>query len=67
MVDEWPRRAVVFTCCIVIVMTFGALLYGLFRSEVDNDKIFAILEHGFPMVLIAMLGLVKTNRGGSDG
>lgn len=52
--DDFTRRAIVFTFCMVMVAVFGTLLFGLFDAKVNNDEIFKMMTHAFDMVLVSL-------------
>lgn len=54
--DEFERRAIVVTFCLVILMVFGTLLVGLFNASVDNDEIFKMMTHAFDMIMVGLTG-----------
>lgn len=52
------RRAIVLTFCVIMVMSFGVLLYGLFDPRVNNDRIFGIVGEDLRLALVALTGFV---------
>ena len=54
--DAWAQRAIIFTFCVIMVIVFGTMCYGLFDTHVNNDEIFKMIGHAFDMVLVALTG-----------
>ena len=49
---------VTITLCIVIVGMVGALLVGLYDSQIDNSKIFEAITPAFQTIIGGFIGLI---------
>lgn len=55
---EWIFKLTVTTLSAVVFAVVVVLLFGLFTSDVDNDKIFDIIGPAFSTVIGAFVGLL---------
>lgn len=67
MKPDFERQAIVATFCVIMVMSFGVLLYGLFDAKVNNDKIFAIVGEDLRLALVALTGFVGGSAAAKRG
>ncbi len=51
--------------CFVMVMTFSALLYGLFDAKVNNEQIFTIVESWGDKIVSALTVILGAKAMGS--
>jgi uncharacterized membrane protein YraQ (UPF0718 family) len=54
----WIFKITVSTLSAVVFAVVVVLLFGLFQSDVDNDKIFDIIGPAFSTVIGAFVGLL---------
>lgn len=54
----WVLKVSVGTLALICFATVSTLLYGLFVSDVNNDKIFELLGPAFNTVVGAFVGLL---------
>lgn len=64
--DTLTKSAIVITFCLIMVIVFGTLCYGLFDSKVDNAEIFKMIGHAFDMVLVALTGYLGGRASKTD-
>jgi hypothetical protein len=57
---------VTITLCIVIVGMVGALLVGLFDSQIDNSKIFEAITPAFQTIIGGFIGLITGIKIGQE-
>lgn len=56
-------KVVVCTMAAIAVMSFGALLFGLYRAEVDNKEALAIIGPAL-IAIISSFGTILGSTGG---
>jgi len=54
------------TLCVVVVSMVGAMLVGLFDSNINNDKIFEAITPAFQTIVGGFIGLITGIKIGSD-
>jgi hypothetical protein len=57
---------VTITLCIVIIGMVGALLAGLFDTQVDNSKIFEAITPAFQTIIGGFIGLITGIKIGQE-
>jgi len=50
--------SVTLTLCIVVISMVGAMLIGLFDSNINNDKIFEAITPAFQTIIGGFIGLI---------
>lgn len=63
--DDFARAAIIITLCVVVVIVFGTLCFGLFDPRVSNDDIFKMLGHAFDMTIVALTGYLGGRASGA--
>ena len=66
----WILTITVVTLCSICLSTVFVLLYGLFMTDIANEKIFEIIGPAFNTVVGAFVGLLgglSLNRRSSQG
>jgi hypothetical protein len=58
--------AIVLLFCFVLVMTFGALLYGLYDPRVDNNEIFKVIASWGDKIVSALTVILGTKAIGNN-
>ena len=58
--------SVTFTLCIVVMGMVGAMLVGMFDTNVDNDKIFEAITPAFQTIIGGFIGLITGIKLGKD-
>lgn len=65
--NDFIFRIVVITLAAILVAVIAVMLAGLFRPEVDNKEVFAILGPAFQTVVGAFVGVLSSAfRGGKS-
>ena len=54
------------TLCIVVIGMVGAMLIGLFDSNISNDKIFEAITPAFQTIIGGFIGLITGIKLGQD-
>jgi hypothetical protein len=54
------------TLCVVVVSMVGAMLVGLFDSNINNDKIFEAITPAFQTIIGGFIGLITGIKLGSN-
>ena len=62
----WVTVAVTTTLCIVVLGMVGAMLIGLFDSNISNDKIFEAITPAFQTIIGGFIGLITGIKLGHD-
>lgn len=62
----WVTLIVTFTLCIVVVGMVGAMLVGLFDTNISNDKIFEAITPAFQTIIGGFIGLITGIKLGKD-
>lgn len=57
-VSEIVTMMVTSTLCLVVVSMVGAMLVGLFDSDISNDKIFEVITPAFQTIVGGFIGLI---------
>jgi len=63
---SWVTMTVTITLCIVVVGMVGAMLVGLFDSNISNDKIFEAITPAFQTIIGGFIGLITGIKLGRD-
>jgi hypothetical protein len=63
---SWVTMAVTITLCVVVVGMVGAMLIGLFDSNINNDKIFEAITPAFQTIIGGFIGLITGIKLGHD-
>ena len=63
---SWVTMVVTLTLCVVVVGMVGAMLIGLFDSDVSNDKIFEAITPAFQTIIGGFIGLITGIKIGQD-
>jgi undecaprenyl pyrophosphate phosphatase UppP len=63
---SWVTMTVTITLCVVVVGMVGAMLVGLFDSDVNNDKIFEAITPAFQTIIGGFIGLITGIKLGHD-
>jgi len=63
---SWVTMAVTITLCIVVMGMVGAMLVGMFDSNVNNDKIFEAITPAFQTIIGGFIGLITGIKLGHD-
>lgn len=63
---SWVTMTVTLTLCVVVVGMVGAMLVGLFDSDVSNDKIFEAITPAFQTIIGGFIGLITGIKLGHD-
>jgi hypothetical protein len=63
---SWVTMAVTFTLCVVVMGMVGAMLVGMFDSNVNNDKIFEAITPAFQTIIGGFIGLITGIKLGHD-
>jgi len=63
---SWVTMTVTLTLCVVVVGMVGAMLIGLFDSDVSNDKIFEAITPAFQTIIGGFIGLITGIKLGHD-
>jgi hypothetical protein len=58
--------AVTTTLCIVVIGMVGAMLVGLFDTNINNDKIFEAITPAFQTIIGGFIGLITGIKLGHD-
>ena len=58
--------AVTITLCLVVMGMVGAMLVGMFDSNVNNDKIFEAITPAFQTIIGGFIGLITGIKLGHD-
>ena len=58
--------AVTFTLCVVVMGMVGAMLVGMFDSNINNDKIFEAITPAFQTIIGGFIGLITGIKLGQD-
>jgi hypothetical protein len=58
--------AVTTTLCVVVLGMVGAMLIGLFDSNISNDKIFEAITPAFQTIIGGFIGLITGIKLGHD-
>jgi hypothetical protein len=58
--------AVTITLCVVVMGMVGAMLVGMFDSNVNNDKIFEAITPAFQTIIGGFIGLITGIKLGHD-
>jgi len=53
------------TLCAVVIALIGALIHGLFVKEVDNTKIFEVIDPAFQTIIGGLIGWLSGLKVGS--
>jgi hypothetical protein len=62
----WVTVAVTTTLCVVVLGMVGAMLIGLFDSNISNDKIFEAITPAFQTIIGGFIGLITGIKLGHD-
>jgi hypothetical protein len=62
----WVTVAVTTTLCIVVLGMVGAMLVGLFDTNINNDKIFEAITPAFQTIIGGFIGLITGIKLGHD-
>ena len=62
----WVTVAVTTTLCIVVLGMVGAMLVGLFDTDISNDKIFEAITPAFQTIIGGFIGLITGIKLGQD-
>jgi hypothetical protein len=62
----WVTLIVTFTLCIVVIGMVGAMLVGLFDTNINNDKIFEAITPAFQTIIGGFIGLITGIKLGKD-
>ena len=62
----WVTVAVTTTLCIVVLGMVGAMLVGLFDTNISNDKIFEAITPAFQTIIGGFIGLITGIKLGQD-
>jgi hypothetical protein len=54
----WVTMAVTVTLCLVVMGMVGAMLVGMFDSDISNDKIFEAITPAFQTIIGGFIGLI---------
>jgi len=54
------------TLCIVVISMVGAMMIGLFDSNINNDKIFEAVTPAFQTIIGGFIGLITGIKIGQD-
>ena len=65
-VGTWVTLAVTITLCLVVTGMVGAMLVGMFDSNVSNDKIFEAITPAFQTIIGGFIGLITGIKLGHD-
>jgi MFS-type transporter involved in bile tolerance (Atg22 family) len=57
---------VTITLCVVVVGMVGAMLIGLFDTNINNDKIFEAITPAFQTIIGGFIGLITGIKLGHD-
>ena len=63
---SWVTIIVTITLCIVVVGMVGAMLVGLFDTNINNDKIFEAITPAFQTIIGGFIGLITGIKLGHD-
>ena len=63
---SWVTMTVTLTLCVVVVGMVGAMIIGLFDSDVSNDKIFEAITPAFQTIIGGFIGLITGIKLGHD-
>ena len=63
---SWVTLAVTITLCVVVMGMVGAMLVGMFDSNVNNDKIFEAITPAFQTIIGGFIGLITGIKLGHD-
>jgi hypothetical protein len=63
---SWVTMAVTFTLCVVVMGMVGAMLVGMFDSNINNDKIFEAITPAFQTIIGGFIGLITGIKLGHD-
>jgi hypothetical protein len=63
---SWVTMAVTITLCLVVMGMVGAMLVGMFDSNVNNDKIFEAITPAFQTIIGGFIGLITGIKLGHD-
>ena len=63
----WVTLMVTTTLCIVVTGMVGAMLVGLFDTNINNDKIFEAITPAFQTIIGGFIGLITGIKLGQDG
>jgi hypothetical protein len=55
---SWVTMAVTVTLCLVVMGMVGAMLVGMFDSDISNDKIFEAITPAFQTIIGGFIGLI---------
>jgi hypothetical protein len=62
----WVTLMVTTTLCIVVTGMVGAMLVGLFDTNINNDKIFEAITPAFQTIIGGFIGLITGIKLGQD-
>jgi hypothetical protein len=62
----WVTMTVTLTLCIVVMGMVGAMLVGMFDTDVSNDKIFEAITPAFQTIIGGFIGLITGIKLGHD-
>ena len=62
----WVTLTVTITLCVVVMGMVGAMLVGMFDSDVSNDKIFEAITPAFQTIIGGFIGLITGIKLGHD-
>ena len=57
---------VTITLCVVVMGMVGAMLVGMFDSNINNDKIFEAITPAFQTIIGGFIGLITGIKLGHD-
>ena len=63
---SWVTVAVTITLCVVVIGMVGAMLVGLFDTNINNDKIFEAITPAFQTIIGGFIGLITGIKLGHD-
>ena len=63
---SWVTLAVTITLCVVVMGMVGAMLVGMFDSNINNDKIFEAITPAFQTIIGGFIGLITGIKLGHD-
>jgi hypothetical protein len=63
---SWVTLMVTTTLCIVVTGMVGAMLVGLFDTNINNDKIFEAITPAFQTIIGGFIGLITGIKLGQD-
>jgi hypothetical protein len=63
---SWVTLAVTVTLCVVVMGMVGAMLVGMFDSNINNDKIFEAITPAFQTIIGGFIGLITGIKLGHD-